>query len=165
MPKSFHILLAGSISLATNLACAGPLDLLFGGEPKAGAAGAAPAAFKKLGDSELRCEALYAEVHQLETLVAKSQSDAKSQAASETTKRIASGLAQNLISAAPLFGDDGRSGMLAGMVVSQAAAAQAQHSAHQAQQVQMDAATASRRRDHLVNLFDEKRCRVSELKK
>lgn len=165
MPKSFHILLVGSISLATNLACAGPLDLLFGGAQKTDQANAAPAAYRKLGDSELGCERLYAEVQQLEALVAKSQSDAQAQSSSEAGKGMASGLAQTLLSAAPLFGGDGRAGMLAGMVAQQAATNQAQQGAQQAQQSQLDAGTAAQRREHLVGLFEGKRCKVSELKK
>ena len=166
MFKSSHVTLACSISLAANLACAGPLDLLFGGEAKpAAVTAAAPVSVKRLGDAEMSCERLYAEVNQLEALVAKSQADTQAQSSSEAGKQVVSGLAQGLLSAAPLFGG-GRGGMIAGMVASQTATNQAQQSAQQrAQQGLADAATASQRREHLVNLFEQKPCKVSDLKK
>lgn len=164
MFKSSHVTLAGSLSLAANLACAGPLDLLFGGEAKTAAAtAAAPVSVKRLGDAEMSCERLYAEVNQLEALAAKSQADTQSQSSSEVGKEVASGLAQGLMSAAPLFGD-GRGGTLAGMVASQAVSNLAQQNAPQVQPAPAGAA-ASQRRDYLVNLFEQKPCKVSDLKK
>ena len=110
MFKSNHVTLAASIVLGANLACAGPLDPLFSGEAKTAAAtAAAPVPVKRLGDAEMSCERLYAEVKQLEAQLAKAQVDALVQSSSEAGKKVASGLAQGLISAAPLFGD-GRGG-------------------------------------------------------
>ena len=164
MFKSSHITLASFISLAASLACAGPLDLLFGGEAKTAAATVdAPVSVKRLGDAEMSCERLYAEVRQLEALAAKSQADTQAQSSSEVGKKVAFGLAQSLLSAAPLFGD-GRGGTLAGMVASQTASSLAQQNAQQVQQAPAGAA-ASHRRDYLVDLFEQKRCKVSDLKK
>lgn len=163
------ILLAASVSLVASLAHANPLGLLFGGgEPKANA-GAAPAAVKRLGDAELSCAQLYAEVQQLETLIARSQGDVQAQASGGAGKQVISGLAQGLLNAAPMLGGGDRGGMVASMVAQQAAQQvatnQAMQGAQQAQQAQMDAAGAAQRREHLGNLFEDKRCKVSELKK
>lgn len=163
------LLLAVSVSLFANLAHANPLGLLFGGEHKSNAANAAPVSVKRLGDAEMSCTQLYAEVQQLEALIAKSQSDAQAQSSSGAGKQMISGLAQGLLSVAPTLGGGDRGGMVAGMVAQQAAqhvaANQAQQGAQAAQQAQMDAATAAQRREHLVNLFEDKHCKVSELRK
>lgn len=163
MHKLRHALLLGSVSLLASVAVASPLNMLFGGEPKAAPAIPAPASVKRLGDSELNCAALHAEVNRLEAVMAKPQADRQGNAPA-TGKALVSGLAQGLLSAAPLLGDGSRGSMVAGLLVSQTATAQAQNSAQQAQQVQIDAATASQRRDHLVELFEGKRCKLSELK-
>ena len=168
MTKSIHVLLAGSIPLLAHLSNASPLDLLLGGGPKAKAANVPAAAYRKLGDSELSCAALYAEARQLEAQAARPQGDAPAASSGEATKGIVAGLAQSLLNAAPMFGGGERGGMIAGMVAQQAAQQlatnQAVQATQQGQQAQMDA-TASQRREHLMNLFEGKRCKVSEPKK
>lgn len=167
--KPHSVLIAASVSLFAGVAHANPLGLLFGGEPKANAATAAPVSAKRLGDAEMSCAQLYAEVQQIEALIAKSQSDAQTQSSGQAGKQVLSGIAQSLLGAAPMLGGSDRGGMVAGMVAQQAAQQvatnQAMQGMQQSQQAQIDAAVAAQRREHLVNLFEEKRCNVSELKK
>ena len=139
MLKSRQTVCAGSLLLLASTACANPLGLLFGGGE---AQTDAPAAAKRLGDSELGCEHLYAEVQQLQAMVAKSQGDAQAQASSESTKRRVSGLAHSLLGAAPMFGGGSRESMVAQQAAQQVATNHAQQGAQQVQQAQMDAATA-----------------------
>lgn len=178
---SRHVILAGSLLLLGGLAHAGPLDLLFGGgqpktnPPAAAAPAGAPVVVKRLGDGELSCRQLYDEVQQLEAQLARPQANpqAQGQASNEAGKQVMSGLVQSLLGAAPMLGGGGGSGgAVAGMVAQQVAVNQMQQQGEQqmqqvqqAQQTQMDLASVAQRREHLVAIFEGKRCKVAELQK
>jgi len=180
---SRHVILAGSLLLLGGLAHAGPLDLLFGGgqpktnPPAAAAPAGAPVVVKRLGDGELSCRQLYDEVQQLEAQLARPQANpqAQGQASNEAGKQVMSGLVQSLLGAAPMLGGGGgggSGGAVAGMVAQQVAVNQMQQQGEQqmqqvqqAQQTQMDLASVAQRREHLVAIFEGKRCKVAELQK
>lgn len=168
--KYIKLMLAGSIVLFAQPAFAGPFDRLFGGEEKmAGAASAPSQGIKRLGDSELNCEQIYTEVNQLEAQIEKSQADTTAQSAGAAKKQMGLGVAQSLLGAVPFLGGNSGGGMIAGMVASQAAShavsSQAHQGAQQTQQAHMDGSTAAARRDYLIDMFEQKRCKVSDLKK